>query len=235
MPYRQWTQQETAQAFAVGRGVEVVRKQSGQPVPAHGHLVPVLLLDDDEMLLGWPSDKSPTPHLGAMVEVSILRQEPEGNKRYGYLTSVIDILDGPEWKGGMVGLMVMPPRARDLEPVELHNGDRYHLTDSRALSFFVPGLGSVVPLDLSLHSLSFRYPQNGRTLKMGQAVALDLLIHDTSYQVSGKVVHLAQNDEWQEVSVKLHTLPLDVRAALVDTQCRLETNFPLAGPRSNRS
>ena len=140
---------------------------------------------------------------------------------------MIDILDGPEWNQGMKGLMALIPRARDLEPVNPHNGDRYRLADRRALGFFVSGLGSVVPMDLSLHRLRFRYPLNGNALRMGQSLALDLLIHETSYQVSGNVVDLTHKGDWEEVSVKLHTLPLDVRAALADMLHRMEPAGPL--------
>lgn len=229
MSYPQWTQNEATEAFTVGRLVQVVSRGRGASEPEVAQEAPILMVEDDELLLGWPAGQTPLPALGTSLEISLLRQEPEGNRRYGYQTTVIDILDGPEWRDGMVGLMAMLPRARDLEPVNMHNGDRYRLADRRALGFYVSGLGSVVPMDLSLHRLRFRYPLNGNTLSMGQALDLDLMIHETSYQVSGQVVDVSEKGEWEEVSVKLQTLPLDVRAALADMLHRMEPAGPLDG------
>ena len=218
-----WHREGLVRVLSAGRRLELLPKWHEAPMRAKVLSSSILGRHQGDLVLSPPRPSLPSPVLGRPMEVTFLSREKSGPRRYGYYSMVLDSLEDFAYQGGSrPGVVVLFPRKHDIFPISLRQSRRFQIQPGGSLDLRVTGLSDVQLLDISIHGMRFSHGVTKDGPKPRDKLGLNLLIDQKAHDISGQVVGKRCKKNITEVSVELATLPLNIRAALIQALRDLE-------------
>ena len=217
-----WTPERLEEVFSPGRRVDLLLSGQDRAPRQAVRQSRVLGRNQDDLALSQPQPGLSRPSLGQPLEVTVLVEDQGAPQRYGYRTSVLDLLDDfPDQVDPPPTLVVMFPRCEDIYATNLRRARRYRVGPQVPVALLCREVEAQV-LDLSIKGLRFDWRGPGPSLAEGDLLELVLIIHDEKFRVKGRVARVFTPDDHTEVSVNLGILPLDAWTSLQELIQTLE-------------
>lgn len=183
----------------------------------------ILGLQDGDLAMSLPEPPLPSPVLGRAVEITVVDSFGGKPRRYGYQTSVLDVVDDyPAPEGAARAVVVMFPRAGDIYPTSLRRSKRFPVPPDGFLVLAMEGEPRLRLLDISVKGLRFLHPDPNPRWDLEQEIRPLLLIDSLPYQLTGKVAGVNRVDEGLEYCMELGVLHLDAWTSLLVALHQLE-------------
>lgn len=210
--------------FAAGRDLDILLAGRSSWQEKAVRRAKVLGLAEGDLALSPPEPALPHPLLGRAVEITVLDKRPGGRpRRYGYQTSVLDVVDDyPGGDGATRALVVMFPRADDVYPTNLRRAKRFAVPPGGFLGLALEGGERVRLLDISVKGLRFVHPDPRPPWRVDSLLRPTLVIHDQPYAITGRVAGIKPAQDGTEVSMELGVLHLDAWTSLLVALHELE-------------
>ncbi len=183
----------------------------------------VLGLQEGDLALSPSDPPLPAPVLGRAVEITVVDQTEGGARRYGYQTSVLDVLeDFPTQEGATKAMVVMFPRSDDVYPTSLRRARRYQVPQEGFLELALEGEPSLRLLDISVKGLRFLHPGPDPGWEVDHLLYPTLVIHGQPYALTGRMAGAKPVEGGLEYSMELGVLHLDAWTSLLVALHELE-------------
>lgn len=226
-----WNQEWLGGLFAPGRELDILLAGRSTWQEKAVRRAKVLGLAEGDLALSAPEPPLPQPVLGRAVEITVLDRRVGGRpRRYGYQTSVLDVIDDfPGVGGDSRAVVVMFPRADDVYPTNLRRAKRFAVPSQGFLRMALENGEPVHLLDISVKGLRFLHPSSQPPCTVDGLLRPTLIIHEQPYAIAGRVAGVKPAEGGAEVSMELGVLHLDAWTSLLVALHELEH-----GPQSRK-
>jgi hypothetical protein len=224
MEVNDWNQEWLNGLFAPGRDLDILLAGRSTWQEKAVRRAKVLGLAEGDLALSSPEPALPQPVLGRAVEITVLDKRPGArSRRYGYQTSVLDVVsDYPGQTGSTKAVVVMFPRADDVYPTNLRRAKRFAVPSQGFLGLALEGGDPVRLLDISVKGLRFLHPEIRLPWQVDGLLRPTLIIHEQPYPITGRVAGIKPAASGTEVSMELGVLHLDAWTSLLVALHELE-------------